>query len=86
MTGDNEDTSETEEEVSSDEGESLCSEDDITDQDDPAELFNTSNVVVSQYSKISCTKNIWKFQLKDGMMNLKGEDFVFQKASAEAEW
>jgi hypothetical protein len=67
------------------EAEPLGSGDDISDED-PSDLFNTENVVVCQYDKIMRTRNKWKFHLKDGIMNLNGKDYVFQKASGEAEW
>lgn len=67
------------------EEEPLNSEDDVTD-DDPAELFDTDNIVVCQYDKIIRNRNRWKFYLKDGIMNLNGADYVFQKANGDAEW
>ncbi|XP_014483770.1 PREDICTED: transcription initiation factor IIA subunit 1 isoform X2 [Dinoponera quadriceps] len=67
------------------EEEPLNSEDDVTD-DDPADLFDTDNVVVCQYDKITRSRNKWKFYLKDGIMNLSGKDYVFQKANGDAEW
>ncbi|XP_014212527.1 transcription initiation factor IIA subunit 1 [Copidosoma floridanum] len=67
------------------EEEPLNSEDDVTD-DDPTDLFDTDNVVVCQYDKITRSRNKWKFYLKDGIMNLSGKDFVFQKANGDAEW
>lgn len=63
----------------------LGSGDDISDED-PAELFDTENVVVCQFDKITRARNKWKFQLKDGIMNLNGRDYVFQRATGEAEW
>ncbi|KAL9986519.1 hypothetical protein ACROYT_G000681 [Oculina patagonica] len=63
----------------------LNSDDDVSD-DDPADLFDTDNVVVCQFDKIARTRNKWKFHLKDGIMNLRGRDYVFQKANGEAEW
>lgn len=63
----------------------LCSEDDVS-EDEPAELFETDNVVVCQYDKISRTKNKWRFTLKSGVMNINGRDFVFTKANGEADW
>ncbi|XP_022789102.1 transcription initiation factor IIA subunit 1-like isoform X2 [Stylophora pistillata] len=63
----------------------LNSDDDVSD-DDPTDLFDTDNVVVCQFDKISRARNKWKFHLKDGIMNLKGKDYVFQKANGEAEW
>nr|CAB3251281.1 TFIIA-alpha and beta-like factor [Phallusia mammillata] len=65
--------------------EPLCSDDDGSDED-PVELFDTDNVVVCQYDKIHRTKSRWKFNLKVGIMNLNGKDFVFQKANGEADW
>jgi len=65
--------------------EPLGSGDDIS-EGDPSDLFNTENVVVCQYDKITRTRNKWKFHLKDGIMNLNGKDYVFQKATGEAEW
>lgn len=67
------------------EEEPLNSDDDVSDED-PQELFEAENVVVCQYDKISRTRNKWKFQLKQGIMNLKGRDNVFFKAMGEADW
>lgn len=67
------------------EDEPLGSGDDISDGD-PSDLFDTENVVVCQYDKIQRVRNKWKFHLKDGIMNLNGKDYVFQKATGEAEW
>ena len=62
-----------------------CSADDISDEE-ASELFDTENVVVCQYEKISRSRNKWKFVLKDGVMNLNGRDYVFQKANGEVDW
>merc|ERR1719268_487174 len=59
------------------EEEPLGSEDDISDED-ASDLFETDNVVVCQYDKITRARNKWKFHLKDGIMNLNGKDYVFQ--------
>merc|ERR1711915_314 len=47
------------------EEEPLGSEDDISDED-ASDLFETDNVVVCQYDKITRARNKWKFHLKDG--------------------
>lgn len=73
-----------EDENDAEEEEPLNSNDDDTDED-ATELFYTENVVVCQYDKITRSKNRWKFHLKDGIMNLKGKDYVFQKAVGDAE-
>lgn len=67
------------------EEEPLNSGDDVSDEDVP-DLFDTDNVVVCQYDKISRSRNKWKLYLKDGIMNLAGKDFVFQKSNGDAEW
>lgn len=82
----NEDENKDEEnEEPGEEEEPLNSEDDVSDED-PIELFDTENVIVCQYDKINRNKNKWKFHLKDGIMNLNGKDYVFQKATGDAEW
>ncbi|CAF3133626.1 unnamed protein product [Rotaria socialis] len=63
----------------------LCSDDDVSD-DEPTQLFDTDNVVVCQYDKISRIKSKWRFILKSGVMNIEGRDYVFSKATGEAEW
>ncbi|XP_033624113.1 transcription initiation factor IIA subunit 1-like isoform X1 [Asterias rubens] len=63
----------------------LNSDDDVSDED-PAELFETENVVVCQYDKISRSRNRWKFHLKNGIMNVKGRDYIFFKAGGDADW
>ena len=40
-----------------------CSADDVSDEE-ASELFDTDNVVVCQYEKISRSRNKWKFVLK----------------------
>lgn len=86
------------------EEEPLNSEDDVTDEDS-AEVFDTDNVIVCQYDKVSSSllynwkliifssskqitrsRNKWKFYLKDGIMNMRGKDYVFQKSNGDAEW
>ncbi|GAB0091599.1 transcription initiation factor IIA subunit 1 [Sergentomyia squamirostris] len=67
------------------EEEPLNSEDDVTDED-ASDLFDTDNVVVCQYDKITRSRNKWKFYLKDGIMNIGGKDYVFQKSNGDAEW
>ncbi|GBP15349.1 Transcription initiation factor IIA subunit 1 [Eumeta japonica] len=67
------------------EEEPLNSGDDVSDEE-PGDMFDTDNVVVCQYDKITRSRNKWKFYLKDGIMNLAGKDYVFQRANGDAEW
>lgn len=86
---DNDDDDDDEEKEAEDAGgeeeEPLNSGDDVSEED-PTELFDTENVVVCQFEKISRNKSKWKFTLKDGIMNLNGRDHVFQKGLGEADW
>ncbi|XP_038607516.1 uncharacterized protein LOC119932422 [Tachyglossus aculeatus] len=63
----------------------LNSGDDVSEQDVP-DLFETDNVIVCQYDKIHRSKNRWKFYLKDGVMCFGGKDYVFARATGDAEW
>ncbi len=38
------------------------------------------------FLKITRIKNKWKFQLQDGIMNINGKDYLFSKATGDAEW
>lgn len=67
------------------EEEPLNSGDDVSEEE-TGDMFDTENVVVCQYDKITRSRNKWKFYLKDGIMNLSGKDYVFQKANGDAEW
>ncbi|XP_003745737.1 transcription initiation factor IIA subunit 1 [Galendromus occidentalis] len=65
--------------------EPLNSNDDVSDEE-LSEAQEIDNVVVCQYDKISRSRNRWKFHLKDGIMNIQGRDYVFQKSTGDAEW
>ena len=41
-----------------------CSDDDLSDDDGDGDIFDTENVIVCQYDKISRSRNRWKFTLK----------------------
>lgn len=82
---DDEEKEEENEDEQREEEDPLNSADDVSEED-PTDLFDTDNVVVCQYDKINRNKNKWKFHLKDGIMNLNGRDFVFQKATGDSEW
>ena len=74
-----------EEKVNEVEDDPLNSDDDMSEED-LSEVFDTDNIVACQYDKINRTRNKWRFNLKDGIMNLNGKDYVFQKATGDAEW
>lgn len=82
---DDNEQNEDENDAGGEEEDPLNSGDDVSDEE-PTELFETENVIVCQYDKITRSRNKWKFHLKDGIMNLQGRDYVFQRASGDAEW
>ncbi|KAL3317740.1 Transcription initiation factor IIA subunit 1 [Cichlidogyrus casuarinus] len=63
----------------------LNSGDDVSEEDTD-EIFETRNVVVCQYDKITRARNKWRFHFKDGIMSIDGRDHLFQKAIGDAEW
>lgn len=79
------DEEERENDTNRDDEDPLNSGDDVSN-DESSEMFETDNVVVCQYDKITRNRNKWKFHLKDGIMNINGRDYVFQKAVGDAEW
>lgn len=49
-------------------------------------LFEESDINLGNPLQITRSRNKWKFYLKDGIMNVNGKDFVFQKSNGDAEW
>lgn len=43
-------------------------------------------IMLCLYDKVQRIKNKWKSNLKEGIANIDGKDYVFQKASGESEW
>ena len=66
--------------------EELGSTDDDDSGEDHEDHFETDNMVVCQFKKVTRTRNKWRFHLKDGIMNLNGFDQVFSQATGEADW
>lgn len=66
--------------------------DDISDSDDnsnddAAELQDDiSNLILAQFEKVTRSKSKWKCVLKEGMMNINGNDYTFSKATGEFHW
>lgn len=65
--------------------EELNSGDDLSIPD-PNEIFDCDNLILCQYNKVSRNKNIWNFNLKCGVMNIKSRDFIFGAASGISDW
>ncbi|OUM55429.1 hypothetical protein BVG19_g4966 [[Candida] boidinii] len=51
------------------------------DGDDPE-----VNIMLCLYDRVQRVKNKWKCNLKDGIANIEGKDYAFQKANGESEW
>ncbi|KAF3985663.1 hypothetical protein FT663_05211 [Candidozyma haemuli var. vulneris] len=61
-----------------DELDSEKSDDDDTEQE--------GQIMLCLYDKVQRVKNKWKCNLKEGVANIDGKDFVFQRATGESEW
>ena len=69
--------------------------DDInSDLDDGLELEKSDDedgdaegqIMLCLYDRVQRVKNKWKCNLKEGIANIDGKDYVFQKATGELEW
>lgn len=54
-----------------------------TDEDEDEKFENR---VIAQFEKVNRTKNRWKCSLKDGVMHLNGQDYLFSKATGEMQF
>jgi len=63
----------------------LDDNDDCT-EDEPEESFETDNVIICQYERVTRQRNKWKIHLKDGIMNLDGKEYVFSTAAGDTDW
>ncbi|KIX07872.1 uncharacterized protein Z518_02526 [Rhinocladiella mackenziei CBS 650.93] len=64
-----------------------------SDLDDPDDLAandedgeNTDQVMLCTYDKVQRVKNKWKCTLKDGILRVDGNEYVFHKGQGEFEW
>ncbi|KAH9278933.1 Transcription initiation factor IIA subunit 1 [Echinococcus granulosus] len=67
------------------EEEQLNSGDDVTDEELDS-LFESDNLVVCQYEKVSHSRSKWRFWMRDGIMKIRGREHLFQKLFAEVDW
>ncbi|EUB55807.1 Transcription initiation factor IIA subunit [Echinococcus granulosus] len=67
------------------EEEPLNSGDDVSDEETES-LFESDNLVVCQYERVSRSRSKWRFWLRDGIMKIRGRDHLFQKLIVEADW
>lgn len=57
-----------------------------SDEEPRGEEFQTPNLVLAQFEKVTRTKNKWKCTLKEGVMTLNCKDTLFGKANGEFIW
>ncbi|KAI9135888.1 transcription factor IIA, alpha/beta subunit [Paraphysoderma sedebokerense] len=57
--------------------------DDSDEDDDENADSETTNMMLCQYEKVTRTKNKWKCVLKDGIININGVDYLFNKANGD---
>lgn len=56
------------------------------DRDEEAELNELEDFVLCTYEKVTRTKNKWRGILKNGIVHIRGRDYVFNRANFEFEW
>ena len=59
---------------------------DDPDSGDDVDLSSVRDLCLCQFERVSHAKNRWKVVLRDGIMNIKGKDYVFSKATGELQW
>lgn len=52
---------------------------DLDDDDSEDENVETDHLILCQYEKVSRIKNKWKCALRDGVINVNGKDYLFNK-------
>lgn len=57
-----------------------------SEKSDDEETELEGQIMLCLYDKVQRVKNKWKCNLKEGVANIDGKDFVFQRATGESEW
>lgn len=57
-----------------------------SDKSEGEDGYQEGQIMLCLYDKVQRVKNKWKLTLKEGIANIGGRDYVFQKASGENEW
>ena len=62
-------------------------DDDIdSEKSDDEDGDQEGQIMLCLYDKVQRIKNKWKLNLKEGIANIDGKDYVFHKATGECEW
>lgn len=72
--------------INSDLDDSDDNEEDDADGNEDGESEMEQNIMLCLYDRVQRVRNRWKCALKDGIMNIDGKDYVFQKANGDSEW
>ncbi|KAJ3036582.1 hypothetical protein HDV00_002542 [Rhizophlyctis rosea] len=59
---------------------------DLDDDEEDDEEAETEHLILCQYEKVNRIKNKWKCTLKDGIVNVNGKDYLFNRANGDFEW
>lgn len=51
----------------------------LDDDDSEDENVETDHIILCQYEKVTRIKNKWKCVLKDGIVNIQGKDYLFNR-------
>lgn len=57
-----------------------------SEKSDDEDADQEGQIMLCLYDKVQRVKNKWKCNLKEGVANIEGRDFVFQRATGESEW
>lgn len=57
-----------------------------SEKSDDEDADQEGQIMLCLYDKVQRVKNKWKCNLKEGVANIDGRDFVFQRATGESEW
>ncbi|KAK6454910.1 transcription initiation factor TFIIA large subunit [Scheffersomyces xylosifermentans] len=61
-------------------------DDDLESEKSDDEDDQVGQIMLCLYDKVQRIKNKWKSNLKEGIANIDGKDYVFHKATGESEW
>lgn len=61
-------------------------DDDIESEKEDEDAEQEGQIMLCLYDKVQRVKNKWKCTLKEGIANIHGRDYVFQRANGESEW
>lgn len=57
-----------------------------SEKSDEDDADQEGRIMLCLYDKVQRVKNKWKCNLKEGIANIDGRDYIFQRATGESEW